>query len=146
MSVWLWLALVVFFVIAEACTVALVSIWFAGGSLVGLILAALHAPWWLQFIAALVVSGVLIFFTRPIAMKHFNKNRVKTNISDLAGKQAIVTETIDNLQATGQVIVNGQEWSARNATGNEVIPEGAIVTIEKVSGVKLMVKVGAPAK
>ena len=146
MSVWLWLALIVFFVIAEACTEVLVSIWFAGGSLVGLILSALHAPWWLQFIVALVVSGVLIFFTRPIAMKHFNKNRVKTNVSSLTGKQAIVTETIDNLQATGQVIVNGQEWSARNTADNEVIPEGAIVTIEKVSGVKLMVKVDASVK
>ncbi|MBR4085327.1 MAG: NfeD family protein [Lachnospiraceae bacterium] len=146
MSVWLWLALIVFFIIAEACTVVLVSVWFAGGSLVGLVLAALHAPWWLQIIGALVVSGVLLYFTRPIAMKHFNKSRVKTNISTLEGKQAIVTETIDNLQATGQVIVGGQEWSARNAADDEVIPEGTVVIIEKVSGVKLMVKVSSPAK
>ena len=146
MSVWLWLALIVFFVIAEACTEVLVSIWFAGGSLVGLILSALHAHWWLQFIAALVVSGVLIYFTRPVAMRHFNRSRVKTNISGLAGKQAIVTEVIDNLQSTGQVIVNGQEWSARNAADDTVIPEGAVVVIEKVSGVKLMVKVSVPAE
>ncbi len=146
MSLWTWLALIVFFVIAEACTVVLVSIWFAGGSFVGLILAALHAPWWLQIIGALLVSGVLIYFTRPIAMRHFNHNRVKTNISSLAGKEAIVTETIDNLQATGQVIVNGQEWSARNVADNEVIPEGAVVIIEKISGVKLMVKYSTPTE
>lgn len=146
MSVWLWLALVFFFVIAEACTVVLVSIWFAGGSLVGLVLAALHAPWWLQIIGALLVSGVLIYFTRPIAMKHFNKSLVKTNVSSLAGKEGIVTETIDNLKASGQVIVNGQEWSARSVVDDQVIPEGAIVTIEKVSGVKLMVKLDTPVK
>lgn len=146
MSLWAWLALIVFFVIAEACTVVLVSIWFAGGSLVGLILAALHAPWWLQIIGALVVSGILIYFTRPVAMKHFNRNRVKTNISSLAGKQAIVTEVIDNLQGTGQVIVNGQEWSARNVADDTVIPEGAVVVIDKVSGVKLMVKACAPTE
>lgn len=146
MSLWTWLALIVFFLIAEACTVVLVSIWFAGGSFVGLILAALHAPWWLQIIGALLVSGVLIYFTRPVAMRHFNRNRVKTNISDLAGKQAIVTESIDNLQATGQVIVNGQEWSARNVADDTVIPEGAVVVIEKVSGVKLMVKLSAPTE
>ena len=146
MSLWTWLALIVLFIIAEAVTVALVSIWFAGGSFVGLILAALHAPWWLQIIGALLVSGVLIYFTRPVAMRHFNRNRVKTNISDLAGKQAIVTESIDNLQATGQVIVNGQEWSARNVAGDTVIPEGAVVVIEKVSGVKLMVKLSAPTE
>lgn len=146
MSLWTWLALIVLFIIAEAVTVALVSIWFAGGSFVGLILAALHAPWWLQIIGALLVSGVLIYFTRPVAMRHFNRNRVKTNISDLAGKQAIVTEAIDNLQATGQVIVNGQEWSARNVVDDTVIPEGAVVVIEKVSGVKLMVKLSAPTE
>lgn len=146
MSLWTWLALIVLFIIAEAVTVALVSIWFAGGSFVGLILAALHAPWWLQIIGALLVSGVLIYFTRPVAMRHFNRNRVKTNISSLVGKQAIVTESIDNLQATGQVIVNGQEWSARNVVGDTVIPEGAVVVIEKVSGVKLMVKLSAPTE
>lgn len=146
MSVWLWLALIVFFVIAEACTVVLVSIWFAGGSLVGLILSALHAPWWLQIMAALIVSGVLIYFTRPVAMKHFNKSRVKTNISALEGKQAIVTEEIDNLKATGQVIVNGQEWSARNIVDGKEIPEGAIVIIEKVKGVTLQVRFVAPAE
>lgn len=144
MSVWTWLALIVFFVIAEACTVVLVSIWFAGGSLIGLILAALHAPWWLQMIAALLVSGVLIYFTRPIAMKHFNKNRVKTNISSLTGKQAIITEEVDNLQATGQAIINGQEWSARNIMDGETIPEGAVVTIEKIKGVTLYVKFSTP--
>ena len=146
MSVWLWLALIVFFIIAEACTVVLVSIWFAGGSLVGLILAALHAPWWLQIMGALVVSGVLIYFTRPVAMKHFNKNIVKTNVSTLAGKQAIVIEAIDNLKATGQVIVNGQEWSARNVADGEAIPEGAVVVIEKVKGVTLQVRFIAPAE
>ena len=146
MSLWTWLALIVLFIIAEAVTVALVSIWFAGGSFVGLILAALHAPWWLQIIGALLVSGVLIYFTRPVAMRHFNRNRVKTNISSLVGKQAIVTESIDNLLATGQVIVNGQEWSARNVVGDTVIPEGAVVVIEKVSGVKLMVKLSTPTE
>lgn len=146
MSLWTWLALIVFFIIAEACTVVLVSIWFAGGSFVGLILAALHAPWWLQIIGALLVSGVLIFFTRPVAMRHFNRNRVKTNMSILAGNQAIVIEEIDNLRATGHVIVNGQEWSARNVADGEVIPEGAVVTIEKIKGVTLQVKFTAPAK
>ena len=93
-----------------------------------------------------MVSGVLIYFTRPVAMRHFNRSRVKTNISNLAGKQAIVTEVIDNLQSTGQVIVNGQEWSARNVANDTVIPEGAVVVIEKVSGVKLMVKSIAPTE
>lgn len=140
MAVWIWLGLLILFILAEAVTVVLVSIWFAGGALVGMLLAALHAPVWLQILGALVASAVLLYFTRPIAMKHFNRNRVKTNVEDLKGKQAIVTSEINNLMGVGQVIVGGQEWSARNVVENEVIPEGMVVTIEQIKGVKLIVK------
>ena len=140
MAVWIWLGLLILFILAEAATVVLVSIWFAGGALVGMLLAALHAPVWLQVLGALAASAVLLCFTRPVAMKHFNRSRVKTNVEDLKGKQAIVTSEINNLMGVGQVIVGGQEWSARNAVENEVIPEGMVVTIEQIKGVKLIVK------
>ena len=74
MAVWIWLGLLILFILAEAVTVVLVSIWFAGGALVGMLLAALHAPVWLQILGALVAAIVLLYFTRPIAMKHFNRN------------------------------------------------------------------------
>ena len=70
---------------------------------------------------------------------------MKTNVEDLKGKQAIVTSEINNLMGVGQVIVGGQEWSARNVVENEVIPEGMVVTIEQIKGVKLIVKSVEPA-
>lgn len=140
MEVIAWLIALIIFLIIEGSTVTLVCIWFAGGSLVGMLAAALHAPMWLQILLFLLVSILLLVYTRPIAMKYFNKNREKTNVSVLVGKQAIVTADIDNLRGEGQVTVAGQEWSARNVADGEIIPEGSVVSIEQIKGVKLMVR------
>ena len=87
-----------------------------------------------------VISLVLLFTTRPVALKHFKLSDMeKTNVESLVGKQVIVSETIDNLKATGQVKVNGLEWTARAADETDIIPQGTEVTINEVSGVKLIV-------
>ncbi len=140
MEVIAWLIALIVFLVIEAVTVTLVCVWFAGGALIGMLAAALQAPLWLQIILFLLVSILLLIYTRPIAMKHFNKNREKTNASGVIGKQAIVTREIDNLHGEGKVTVSGQEWSARNTEGDKVIPEGTIVTVEEIKGVKLMVR------
>lgn len=145
MNITVWLILLIVFLIVEATTVSLVCIWFAGGSIIGLIAAALHAPWWLQILLALAVSLVLLIFTRPIAVKYFNKGRIKTNVNSLIGKQAIVIGEINNLQETGQVMVGHQQWTARSAEDGVIIPEGAVVVIEEIKGVKLMVRDATPA-
>ena len=124
---------------------SLVCIWFAGGSLIGLIAASLHAPWWLQILLALAVALVLLIFTRPIAVKYFNKGRVKTNVQGLIGKQAIVTGEINNLTGVGQATVGHQQWTARSVEDGVIIPEGAVVVIEEIRGVKLMVRDITPA-
>lgn len=140
MNVTVWLILLIVFLVVEAMTVSLVCIWFAGGSLIGLIAAALHAPWWLQILLALAVAIVLLIFTRPVAVKYFNKDRVKTNVESLIGRQAIVISEINNLQGIGQATVGHQQWSARNIEDNVTIPVGAVVVIEDIKGVKLMVR------
>lgn len=140
MNVTVWLILLIVFLIVEATTVSLVSIWFAGGSIIGLIAAALHAPWWLQILLALITALILLYFTRPIAVKYFNKDRVKTNVESLIGKQAIVISEINNLQGIGQATVGHQQWTARSVEDGVIIPVGAVVVIEEIKGVKLMVR------
>ena len=83
---------------------------------------------------------MLLYFTRPIAVKYFNKDRVKTNAESLVGKQAIVISEIDNLQGIGQVSVNGQEWSARTVEEGVTLQTGSVVVVRAISGVKLMVE------
>ena len=74
-----WLAILIILVVIEIFTLGLTTIWFAGGALVAILVAALGGPVWLQIIIAAVVSAVLLFFTRPIAMKYFNRDRERTN-------------------------------------------------------------------
>lgn len=135
-----WLIVIIISIGVEAATLGLASIWFAGGALAGLLAAAFNAPLVVQILLFFVVSLVLLFFTRPIAVKYFNKERVKTNVESLVGRQAIVTSEIDNLQGIGQVVVNGQEWSARCIDDRIKIPVGSVVNIMAISGVKLIVK------
>lgn len=135
-----WAVLVIAAIAVEAATMGLTSIWFAGGGLAALAVAALRGPIVLQVLLFFVVSLVLLIFTRPIAVKYFNKDRVKTNVESIVGRKGIVTAEIDNLQAIGQVTVGGQEWSARSNIPDRKIEQGTIVEIVAIEGVKLIVE------
>ena len=137
-----WLVLLILCIVIEVLTLGLTTIWFAGGALVAIFASLLYAPIFVQIILFFVVSLAMLFFTRPIAMKYFNKDRVKTNVEGMVGRQAIVTGEIDNVKAAGQVTVNGQEWTARSCDDRVKIPEGAIVTVRAINGVKLIVDPG----
>lgn len=137
----LWLVVLIVSIGVEVATLGLTSIWFAGGAVVAVIVAAVHGPVWLQILLFFAVSLLLLFFTRPIAVRYFNRDRVRTNVESMIGRQAIVTSEIDNLQDIGQVTVGGQEWSARTEGDGLNLQPGTVVDIVAVNGVKLIVKV-----
>ena len=134
----IWLVLMVVFLIAEASTVAMVSLWFAAGSLVALIAALLGAPLWLQITLFLAVSAVLLASLRTVIRKHFTPNLTKTNVDAVIGSRGYVTADIDNISATGTVKLGAMEWTARSATG-EIIKAGTLVKVERIEGVKAFV-------
>ncbi len=136
-----WLIALAVFLIIEIITLGLTTIWFAGGALIAFLLSLFVDNVFLEFIIFLIVSFVLLYFTRPIASKYFNKQRIKTNYEGLIGKDGKVIERIDNFNNSGQVIVNGQEWTARALKDQSVIEPGTRVVIRAVSGVKLIVEV-----
>ena len=137
----LWLVVLIVSIGVEVASLGLTSIWFAGGAVVAVIVAAVHGPVWLQILLFFAVSLLLLFFTRPVAVRYFNKDRVRTNVESMIGRQAIVTSEIDNLQGIGQVTVGGQEWSARTEADGMNLQPGTVVDIVAVNGVKLIVKV-----
>lgn len=136
-----WLVLLIIAIAVEVGTMGLTSIWFAGGAVTAILAAMLHAPIAVQVILFFLVSLILLCFTRPVAVRYFNKDRVKTNVESMVGRQAVVTGEIDNIQGIGQVTVSGQEWSARCIADNLRIPVGTVVNVVSISGVKLIVKV-----
>lgn len=136
----IWLIILIVLVVIEIFTLGLTTIWFAGGALVAIVVAALGGPIWLQVLAAIIVSAVLLFFTRPVAVKYFNRDRERTNAESLVGRQAIVISEINNLQGIGQVTINGMEWTARTIADGQVIKPGEVVIIRGINGVKLLVE------
>ena len=138
MDTFLWFALLVIFIWAEAATVNMVSAWFAIGSLASLITALLGGQMWLQIVIFLAVSGVALALLRPVAKKYFTPKLTRTNVDALAGKTCLCVNAIDNLTGSGQVKVGDVEWSARSTTG-EAIPAGTEVRIDRVEGVKVYV-------
>ena len=138
MDKFIWLALMVVFMLAEATTVTTISLWFAGGALAALITSILGGPVWLQVVVFFVVSGVLLAALRPLVKKHFTPKLTRTNVDAVVGTQGYVMTAIDNLAAQGQVKLGGMEWTARSSDNNP-IPEGTLVQVDKVEGVKVFV-------
>ena len=134
-----WVVALVVFLIVEAVTAGLVSIWFVFGSLVALICAALGAAVWLQIFWFVIVSVATLVLTRPLVKRYVDSRSVATNADRSIGRAAVVTERIDNLAATGAVKLDGVVWTARSTDDAVAIEAGERVTVRAIEGVKLIV-------
>lgn len=133
-----WLVLMVLFLLAEASTVTLVSLWFAAGSLAALIAALCGGEVWLQITLFLVVSVALLLALRPLVRRYFKPRLTATNVDSIIGSKGYVTAPIDNLSASGQVKLGAMEWTARSTSGDP-IDQGTLVRVDKIEGVKAFV-------
>ena len=138
-----WIIAMVVFLVIEAVTVGIVSVWFAIGALFAMVTAMLGANLWVQITVFLVVSAIALYFTRPLVKKFVNNKVEPTNADMLIGKECRVVETIDNLSGTGAGYVDGKTWTARTVD-EEIIPEGQLVKAERMEGVRLIVSKIAP--
>ena len=136
-----WLLAAAVFLGLEIITMGLTTIWFAGGALIAAIAAMLRFPIIVQILIFAVVSLILLLVTRPFASHFLNNRTVKTNAESLVGQRCLVTKPIDNLRATGEVVIRGQTWSAKSTESDSVIPENSIVEVKSITGVKLVVSV-----
>ena len=136
----LWLVAMVVLLVVEAAVPGLVSIWFALGALAALISSLFHAPVWLQLVWFLLVSVVSLILTRPLVKKYVNSRTTPTNADMVIGKDAIVTEAIDNLHGKGAVLLEGKTWTARMADETQTAETGKTVRVLRIEGVKLIVE------
>ena len=135
-----WLVAFVILIGIEAATMALTTIWFAGGAVFAFFAAVLGFSVQTQLVVFLIVSFILLLFTRPLAMRFVNRETVKTNVDGLIGRKAKVIAKIDNNEPSGAAVVDGQEWMARSTDDAVTIPAGTHVVIKEVRGVKLIVE------
>ncbi|MDR1753884.1 MAG: NfeD family protein [Eubacterium sp.] len=135
-----WIVAMVALILIELFTTNLTTIWFACGACVA-VFASVFFPNGIaaQIVVFVAVSAVLVLLTRPLSRKLTSSKAVRTNFDRVIGKKAVVSERIDNLNASGQVRVMGQVWSARAEEDGAVFDIGEIVIVDKIEGVKLIV-------
>ena len=134
-----WLVVFILLILIELATMGLTTIWFAGGAVAGFVASMLGANVVIQAVAFFAVSILLLFFTRPFAVRYINSNKTKTNVDGLIGQEALVLEEINNIRETRCARLEGKEWTARSMN-DTVIPKDTVVTVERIEGVKLIVK------
>ena len=135
----LWLVATIAFGILESVTAQFVSIWFAGGSFVALISYLLGAGKAVQWIVFAISSALLLIFTRPLVKRLSKKDVAVTGTDLIIGKTAVMTKDTDGRGENGEAKADGKIWTVKS-TDNEPLNEGTVVTIEKIEGVKLIVK------
>ncbi len=137
--VFVWIGALVAFIVIEAFTIQMVTVWFAVGSLAATVAALCKAELWVQILVFLAVSIVTLVATRPFVKKFTGLQYSPTNADRYIGDTAVVTASIDNLNETGEVRIKGSTWTARSEDGG-IIEKGETVTVQRIEGVKLIVK------
>ncbi|MCL2443000.1 MAG: NfeD family protein [Treponema sp.] len=135
---WIWLGLTIIFAIIECFTLGLTTIWFALAAFVMIFLSFLPIPFEIQLLIFLAISAVLLFYTRPIALKKFKIGKTKTNVDSLVGKNALVTKQITEFDR-GEVKLEGQIWSAKSEDGS-TLNEGIKCEVIRTEGVQVIVR------
>ncbi len=138
MSSLFWFIAVIFFIIVELVSPALLSIWFALAALIVLVVSCFITNALLEFGIFAVLSMILVIITRPIYNKYFKKSIISTNVYSIIGNSYILEEAI-NKKTPGKIKINDQIWNAISYDGTN-IKEGEEVIVDNIVGTKLVVR------
>lgn len=138
--VFIWLAVIILTIIIEIITVGLTAIWLTGGGLAALVVCLLGGHWGLQLAVFFAVTFVLIYFTRPWALKYIESRKIATNYEEVIGKTVRIIQEVDNVRETGKAIYNGMEWTARAKVDTETFSMDEQARVVGVQGVKLILE------
>lgn len=131
-----WLCLVIVLSIIEIATINLLTVWFVLSGIVTLILSFFIEDVAILSTVFAILGIILMIITRPIIKKLQKGNLEKTNLERIIGASGLVTEEIKK-NKVGEVKVDGKRWSA---ISNKKIEVGEEIVVEKIEGVKLVVR------
>ncbi len=137
---YIWLIMAGIFLIAEIITVGFLIFWLSIGSLFAMITSLFTDNLVIQTAVFVISSTILIFVTKPFVKKFAtNKNPIKTNVYSIIGKNGIVTQDINPIEAVGQIKISGEVWSAISQD-NQIIPKDTKIRVLEIKGVKAIVE------
>ena len=141
MDPWLfWLVAAVILAVGEIATTGFFLAPFAGGAFVATLVAAAGPGLFVQLVAFLAVSAVLLAALRPLARAHLRQPaRLRTGTAALVGRTATVVERIANDEGVGCVRLDGEIWTARAYDEDEVIEPGTRVSVIEIKGATALV-------
>lgn len=135
-----WLIAAGIFFIIEMATIGFLVFWLGIGALLAMVTSFITDSIFIQALVFVITSTLLLIFTRPLVNKFIKiPKEIKTNAYSIIGKKGIVISKINNIEGTGQIKMDGEIWSAKSAT-DEDIPENTEVEIVEIDGVKAVVK------
>ncbi len=133
-----WLVVAIVLLIIEALTVSLTTIWFAGGAFATIVLSFFVDSFVVQIVFCIVVSALLLYFTRPLLSKNIDQQKIRTNVDSLIGKTGFVISPAVKFE-TGQAKISSQVWTVKSSN-NEDLYLNDEVKVVSVEGVKLIVE------
>lgn len=136
---YIWLAVTAAALVIEFITSELVSVWFAGGGIVAMVLAGVGLDWYVHVPAFLVVSLLLMLSLRKLVMSKLNPKTEKTNAESVIGKEFVLLSPI-SFNTAGTIKVGDVVWTADTEKDGEEIPAGATVVVQSIKGNKYIVK------
>ena len=112
-----WLLAAIGFVVLEAMTLNLVSIWFAVGSAAALLSCLVTGSFRVQAVVFIAVSTLCLLALKPLCSR-LRKPPTATNGDRALGREAVVLTSV-SAEATGRVRLDGVDW---NAPGDTLAP------------------------
>jgi len=135
----IWLIIAILFFILEMMGPGFLLFWVGVGALITMVVSLFVDSLVVQIGVFTISSILLLFCTRPFVKKFTKHDTTITNANSIIGKKAIVTKEINSLKGTGQIKINGEAWSAKSSN-EDIIEEGAKVTVLNINGVKAIVE------
>ena len=133
-NLWImWMIAAGGFLVIEALTVGLVSIWFVPGAIIAAILSVWVKNFYIQLAVFLENSGITIFLSKKFFKKTKSEKLAESN-DLLIGKTALAKTDIS--ATDGKVIVGDVYW---RAVSENQINKGEYVTVTAVNGNTLTV-------
>lgn len=138
-DIWIWLSLMVVFVVIEACTMFLTTIWAAIAALPLIFVAITPLEFQWQLLIFVLLTLILVLVTRPIAVKKLKIGKYKTNVESLSGQEFLVLKKISKFEKGQVKAENGVIWNAETEDENDIL-ENEVCQVVSVKGNTLVVK------
>lgn len=136
---YIWLGVTVVALIAEFITSEMVSIWFAGGAFVAMILAACGLPLYIHLPVFIVLSFVLMLCFRSLVVKKFNKEGEATNADKAIGTETTLLTSVTP-EEPGSLKLGDVVWTAISSDPAATIEAGTKIKIIGLKGNKYEVE------